>query len=370
MKTFCFKLYKAKRNQKLHKQINAAGMTYNHCIALHKRYYRLFHKMPGRFVLSTHLAKLKKIPRFNYLKGFGSQAVQDVAERIDRAYKLFFRNLKHKVRTAPPSFRKVSKYRSFTLKQAGWKLDETNRTIVINKQKYRYFQSRNIEGKVKTVTVKRDASGDIYIYLTCETEENKVLARTGNSVGYDFGLRQFLTASDGKDITSPLFFRKNAAAIQKASRTLSRKKKGSHHCQQAKLALVRLHKKAANQRKDFHFKTALAICWDYALICLETLNIKAMQRLWGRKISDLGFAEFIKILKYVATKTGSQVMEIDSFYPSSQICSHCGYQNREVKNLRIRRWTCPKCNTLHSRDRNAALNILKVGTSTFFGEIL
>ena len=369
MKTFCFKLYNTKRNRKLHRQINAAGKTYNHCIALHKRYYRLFHKTLNQYKLSTHLAKLKKLKRFSYLKEYGSQAVQDVAERIDRAYKLFFRNLKHKIRTAPPKFRKVSKYRSFTLKQAGWKLDEASHTLTINKQKYKYFQSRKIEGKIKTITIKRDALGDIYIYLTCETKENEVLARTGNSVGYDFGLKKFLTASDGKDITSPLFFKQNKNKIQKANRNLSRKKKGSNHYRLAKLALARLHKKATNQRKEFHFKTALAICENYALICLETLNIKAMQRLWGRKISDIGFAEFIKILKQEATKTGSQVIEIDPFYPSSQICNHCGYQNHKLKDLRIRQWTCPQCNTVHDRDRNAALNILKVGTSTFFGEV-
>ena len=93
-----------------------------------------------------------------------------------------------------------------------------------------------------------------------------------------------------------------------------------------------------------------------------------MQHLWGRKISDLGFAEFIKILKHEATKTGSQVIEIDPFYPSSQTYSHCGYQNHKLKDLHIRQWTCQQCNTVHDRDRNAALNILKVGTSTFFGE--
>ena len=369
MKTFCFKLYNTKRNRKLHKQINAAGLTYNHCIALHKRYYKLFHKTINCYKLQAHLAKLKKLKRFSYLKEYGSQAVQDVTERIDRAYNLFFRNLKHKIRTAPPAFRKVSKYRSFTLKQASWKLDESSHTLTINKQKYKYFQSRKIEGKIKTITVKRDALGDIYIYLACETKNNEVLARTGNSVGYDFGLKKFLTASDGKDIKSRQFFKQNAAAIQKANRNLSRKKKGSNHYRLAKLALAQLHKKAANQRKEFHFKTALTICENYALICLETLNIKAMQRLWGQKISDLGFTEFIKILKQEATKTASQVIEIDPFYPSSQICSHCGYQNHKLKDLRIQQWTCPQCNTVHDRDRNAALNILKVGTSTFSGEI-
>ena len=111
MKTYCFKLYDSKRNRKLHSQINAAGLVYNHCIALHKRYYRLFGKSLNIYRLQKHLSKLKKISRFTYLKEIGSQAVQDITQRIDKAYKLFFRNLKHKIRTAPPSFKKIKKYK-------------------------------------------------------------------------------------------------------------------------------------------------------------------------------------------------------------------------------------------------------------------
>ena len=224
---------------------------------------------------------------------------------------MFFRNLKHKIRTAPPSFKKIRKYKSFTLKQAGWKLLKGN-IIEINKQKYKYFKSRDIEGIVKTITIKRDNLDDIYLYFVCETNENKVLARTGKSVGYDFGLKQFLTASDNKDIKAPLFFKQNANDIKKANRILSRKKKTSNHRRLAKIALARLHKKISNQRKDFHFKLANKICSEYALICIEDLNIKGMQKRWGRKISDYGFSEFIKILEYKAREIGSMVQKIDT----------------------------------------------------------
>ena len=367
MKTFKFKLYNAKRNQKLHRQINAAGLIYNHCIALHRRYYRLFHKTLGVYVLQKHLTKLKKLAKFSYILEIGSQAVQDITQRIDKAYKLFFRNLQHNIRTAPPSFKKVKKYKSFTLKQAGWKLSDKN-IIVLDKQKYHYFKSREIEGTVKTVTVKRDALGDIYIYFVCDVKENEVLVRTGKSVGYDFGLKKFLTASDDNDVEAPLFFKCNRNAIKKANRELARKKKGSNNRQRAKLALARLHKKTANQREQFHFALANKICSEYALICLEDLNTKAMQRRWGRKISDYGFADFVKILEYQATKYGAFLQKIDRYYPSSQTCHVCGEKNLQTKDLSVRTWVCPKCHTVHDRDKNAAINILKVGTSTFFGE--
>ena len=112
-----------------------------------------------------------------------------------------------------------------------------------------------------------------------------------------------------------------------------------------------MHKKISNQRKDFHFKLANKICSEYALICIEDLNIKGMQKRWGRKISDYGFSEFIKILEYKAREIGSIVQKIDRYYPSSQICHVCGTKNPETKNLAVREWICEKCKTSHDRDR-------------------
>ena len=366
MRTYRFKLYKSKRNRNLHKQINTAGLIYNHCIALHKRYYKLFGKSLNLYQLQKHLTKLKKISKFAYMKELGSQAVQEIARRIDRAYRLFFRNLKHKIRTAPPSFKRVSKYKSFTLSQSGYKYTGKDNSIIIRKQKYRFFKSREVRGKVKQLTVKRDTLGDIYVYFICENEENEVLARTGKSVGFDFGLKTFLTASDGKDIKAPLFFRQNANAIKMANRDLSRKTKGSNNCKKAKIALARLHKKVANQRDNFHWQTANKLVGEYALICIEDLNLKAMQKRFGRKISDLGFADFVNKLKYKAHRAGASVVEVDRFFPSSQLCSDCGYRNTETKNITVRRWTCPKCGNIHNRDRNASINIEREGSRIFF----
>ena len=361
MKTFCFKLYKSERNIKLHKQINAAGLIYNHCIALHKRYYKIFHRSLNTNKSKVHLTKLKKIFKFRYLLEIGSQAVQDVAERIGRAYQLFFRNLKRKIRCSPPSFKKVKKYKSFTLKQAGWKLDESSYTLKINGQNYRYFQSRRIIGKIRTITIKRDNLGDIYVYIVTDATDFEIRTRTGNRVGFDFGLKKFLTASDGINIESPLFFVQNSKLIKQAGRKLSRKVKGSNNRWRARLELARLYKKSANQRHDFHFKLAHRLCLEYDVICIEDLNIKAMQRLYGRKIGDLAFSDFASILKYEASKFGTEIIEVNRYFASSQICHCCGYQNPETKDLSVREWKCPECGAKHDRDRNAAINILKYG---------
>lgn len=360
MKTYKFKLYRSKRNKKLHRQINIAGSIYNHCIALHRRYYKIFKKSLRAFSLSKHLTKLKKLSRYSYWNLVGSQAIQDISERISRAYALFFRNLKHNIKTAPPGFKKIRKYKSFTLKQAGYKYTGQDNSIIIQKQKYRFFKSREIAGKICTVTVKRDSLGDIYIYFVCKNDENKVLARTGKSVGFDFGLKTFLTASDGQDIESPLFFKSNSSAIAKANRKLARKKQGSANRNHMKNNLCRLYKKTVNQRNDFHWKLANKLCGKYAIICMEDLNLKGMQKLYGRKISDLGFAEFLQKLEYVAHKTGTTIIKVDRFFPSSQLCSCCGQQNHHMKDLRIRKWQC-RCGAVHQRDRNAAINILNEG---------
>ena len=255
MKTFCYKLYKSKHNAKLHTQINAAALTFNHCIALHNRYYKLFGKYLNQNKLKKHLTKLKKITKFKYLLEFGSQAVQDVAERINRAFDLFFGNLNRKVRCSPPKFKKVRRYKSFTFKQSGWKIDEETHTITVNGHSYKYFQSRRIGGKVKTVTIKRDSLGDIYVYFVTDAKIFEVETRTGKSVGFDFGLKKFLTASDGRDVISPLFFTNNSKLISKASRELSRKRKGSNNQRRARLKLARLYKKNDKSTARFPFQT-------------------------------------------------------------------------------------------------------------------
>ena len=375
MKTFCFKLYHSDHNNALMRQINIADLIYNHCIALHRRYYRLFGKYVQAFALMKHLTKLKRTKRFAFMNKLGSQAVQNIVERIDRAYSLFFSNLKRKVRTSPLKFKAIRRYKSFTLKQAGWGLDEQTGRIRLGKRWYGYFKSRNIEGKVKTLTVKRDALGDIYVYLVCDIQSEPVETRTGKSVGFGraarcrhFGLKIFLTGSDGHDIDCPYFFMLNAKNIKTKCRKLSHKQKGSHNRERCRKELARAYRRMENQRHDFHFKLARKLCEEYAIICLEDLNIKGMARRCGRKVHSLGFSEFVKILEYEALKLGTQIVLVDRWYPSSQLCHVCWYKNPEEKDPKLREWDCPSCGEHHDRDLNAAINIYMAGTSTIRGE--
>ena len=373
MKTYCFKLYNSRQNQILQHKINIAGIIYNHCVALHRHYYRLFHKSLNKYALQKHLTKLKHRENFSYWDQLPSHAIQDITERVSRAYTLFLANLKRNIKTAPPRFQKVKKYKSFSYNMAGKNIMIGNK-IKIAGDYYKFFKSREVKGNIKLLTIKRDSLGDLYVYVVSDDSSDVIEARSGKIVGFGckarrrhFGLKTFLTSSEGEQIESPLFFKKSSNTIKKRSKNLSRKQSQSKH-ERARLELARAYKKIYNQRRDFHYKTALKLCCEYGVICLETLNMKGMQRLWGRKINDLGFYSFMQILKYEAFKNGVTIIEIPKYYPSSQICSECGYKNPDVKDLRVRSWKCPECGTEHDRDINAAKNILRVGTSTLRGD--
>jgi putative transposase len=362
-RTYRFKLYRSKKNRHLHQQIDIAGLIYNHCIALHRRYYRLFGKSLSQYDLMRHLTKLKKLTRYAHWNLVGSQAIQDIAQRIDRAYKLFFGNLKRKVKTAPPSFKKVKKYTSFTLKQAGWKLLADNR-IYIQGRVYKYSKSRDIPTGVKTVTVKRDTLGNLYLYFAVQEEiDQSNQAMTGNSAGFDFGLKTFLTTSDGQEIESPLYYRQAMTALKQAQQNLARKVKFSGGWRKARKIVTRIYQRGVNRRRDWFFKLAHELTDRYDQLFFEDLAMKGMQTLWGRKVDDIARSEFMGILQYVASTKSKIVHLVNRFYPSSKTCSDCGHIHQELS-LSDRRWVCVGCGVIHDRDFNAAVNIHREGASS------
>ena len=229
MKTYKFKLYQHKRNRHLHRTINVAGNIYNYCIALHKRYYTLFGKHLNKNKLMKHIAKLRH--KNEYWQLVGSQAVQDIVQRIDRAYQLFFKHYKKGVR--PPNFRKRIKYRSITLKQAGYKFLDSNQ-LKIGKRLFKYWKSREIKGKIKTVTIKRNPLGEIFIFVVTDYQDHQVTPMTGNSAGFDFGLKVFLSCSDSTEVKSPLFLKQSLKQLRLASCKHSTKKRGSKNREKAR----------------------------------------------------------------------------------------------------------------------------------------
>lgn len=364
MKTLKFKLYRSEKNKHLHHQIDISGIIWNHCIALHRRYFKLTGKYINVYAMQKHIAKLKKLSKYEFWNMLDAQSIQDICQRVDRSYQLFFKYKAGKIsqRFARPGFRKVKKYTSFTLKQTGWKLIGSNK-IRIRGKVYKFSKSREILGTVKTVTIKRTPLGELFICFAVETEREEV-NRLGNTiVGADFGLKTFLTLSNGEEIASPEFFKAGLKEIRKANRAMSWKTKGSANWCKAKDHLNRVHEQIANQRRDWFFKLAHDLTDRFEIIVLETLNIKAMHRLWGRKVGDIAFSEFRDILQYIAAGKGKLIHFIDRWFPSSKTCAYCGYINK-VLELSDRRWRCPSCNAVIDRDANAAVNIEREGASS------
>jgi len=369
VKTYKFKLYKNdKKNKLLYSQIDRFAGVYNHSIALHNRYYSLYKKHLNKFQLMKHLTKIKNRHSSKaYWKTLPSQAIQDVVERIDRSYTLFFSNIKKKRKCSPPGFRKFKNYKSFTLKQAGYKLFEETNQLRIGKHTYGFHRSRDILGQIKTLTIKRNSIGELYLYFvvvnTSDEEDHQTRVETGKIAGFDFGLKTFLTSSDGTEFKSPQYFKHSHKELAVRQRSLSRKKRGSNNRLKAKQHVARIHIKIADQRKDYLMKLARQLCLDFDVICLEDLTLTGMKRIWGRKMSDLSFGVFVGYVKYFSQQLGTKLVLADKFFPSSKTCSDCGVVNIGLQ-LKDREWACKECGTIHNRDLNAAINLKNYALGT------
>jgi putative transposase len=352
--SFQFKLFGCKRLRHLHRTIDVSAEIWNHAISLHRRYYRLFKKTLPKARLQAHLAKLRNGKRSHW-KALGSQSVQAITDRLYLGWEAFFRgDIKR-----PPTFRKRRKYRSFTLKQCGYKVLGHGRIKVLGRN-YRFNQSRPLSGVIKTVTVRRDALDDIHITFSCDqVQQPEQAPKTGLSAGADFGLKDFLTLSTGERIAAPQPLKAELRHLRKAQRFLSRKQKGSKARKRARLDVARVHRKVANIRNDWQWKQARMLVTVFDLLVFETLNLKAMQRLWGRKVGDLGFADFLLKAQWMVKKLGKDVVKIDRWEPTTTLCHLCGH--RQDMRLNMRTFVCDGCGNVECRDVNASHNILEAG---------
>jgi putative transposase len=218
--------------------------------------------MFGCVKLQKHIAKIRN--KNEFWQSVGSQAVQDICQRIEEAYQLFFKH--HSKGVRPPNFKKVKKYKSFTLKQAGYKFLGGNR-IKIGKRVYQFWKSQEITGRVKTVTVKRTPLGELFLAVVVDGNDEPIIkTMSGRMAGFDFGLKTFLTVSDGTKIESPEFFKAGLKLIQKTARELSRKVKGSKARERARKNLCRRYEDISNKRRDWFWKLAHELTSKYDVL--------------------------------------------------------------------------------------------------------
>jgi len=317
-----------------------------------------------------------------------SNVLQNVSDRLDKTFRHFFRRIRErhegkKIKAGYPRFKKKGAVKSFTYPQKGFKLDNHILYLAkIGKVNLRIGRKQNrVEGKIKTLTIKKMPSGKWFAIFACEIEARIRRNKNKRKVGIDVGLESFATLSDGTVIENHRFLVKSEKILKIMGRRLSRKEKGSKRREKARIKLARIYEKIHNQRYDFLHKTTKMLVNKFSYIAVENLNIKGMVRhpYLAKHINDASWNCFIEMLGYKAESGSGRVVKVNSS-GTSQICSQCG--NIVLKTLAVRWHKCPICGLQISRDLNSArlmLNRATAGTaeshacgdgSPLLGEIL
>ena len=365
-KAYKFKLQNQSNIVKIGNMLDDMWQIHLHIMLLQRRYYRLFGKNLSASRINKHIAKLKKRTKPHWAD-LPSQVVQDVVLRYGKSQDAFFQNIedrkagKTRRKVGRPKIKPRHKYTSMTFTQAGYTLENNRIKINCIDTWFSFHKHRELKGTIKTITLKRDRCGDYWICFSCENvDASEPKLKTGKSAGFDYGNKTFLTSDAGNKIQSPQFLKQSLKTLRALSKALSRKVVGSNNWWRCVRALARHHRKVARQREDWQWKLATKLCTEFDTLCFETLNLDGMKRLWGRKVSDHAFYQFIQLLEQKCAKHGKKLKKISQWTATTKPCSDCGYHNQELS-LSDRQWTCPECGSHHDRDINAAINIKRAG---------
>ena len=298
--------------------------------------------------------------RFPFFKEVDSLALANAQLNRNKALKSFFR----KQNKFPKFKAKRNKQSYSTNNQNGTVyLSEDGKYISLPKIKnIKIKMHRKFNGVIKTVTVSKECDNTYYVSILVE-ENIEAKPKSKNSVGIDLGIKSYIVDSNAERIDNPKHLSRSLLKLAIEQRKLSHMKKDSKNRNKQRIKVARLHHHIKNQRNDFLHKLSSKYINENQVIVLEDLNIKQMEQdsRLSRLIVDASWSKFASMLEYKGKWYGRDIIKVPTFYPSSQLCSCCGYQNKEIKDLSIREWVCPKCGATHSRDHNASINILNKG---------
>ena len=361
LKGYKYRIYPNK-DQKIQiaRTFGCCRFVYNQTLAYRKETYGKEKKSVSKTDCNHYCNReLKK--EYEWLKEVDKFALTNAIYNMDCAYQKFF-----KEHAGYPKFKsKHDKHKSYTTNFTNGNIAADFEEGKIKLPKLKQVKAkfhRKFEGQIKSATVSQVPSGKYYVSILVETEHEE-LRHTDKNTGLDLGVKDLCITSDGTRYWNPKTIRKYEKKLAKLQRQLSHKEKRSRNYYKQKKKIAICHEKIRNIRKDYLHKVSHEIISENQVIVSEGLQIKNMVKNHhlAKSIMDVSWYELTRQLGYKAEWNGRQYIKIDTFYAGSQICSACGYQNTDIKDLSVREWICPKCRAKHDRDLNAAKNILAEG---------
>ena len=365
-RAYKYKIKPTMKQQKMLSQFfDCARFIYNWGLDRRVRAYKETKKNINYLQLAKELTILKKSDEYKWLKNCANEVLQQSLRNLDKAYTQFF-----KAKGRFPKFK--SKKRSkdvckfinnvrFDFDKSKVRIPKVGWTKLCPNQEFDLSVC-----KINTLTVSRDKCGDYWCSIVVEDGKpnvSKAKIQKETAVGIDLGIKDFATLSDGTKYDNPRYFERSEKKLKRLQQKFARTSKKSKRHEVMRLKVARQYRKIANQRVDYLHKLSTYLVKRFDTICLEDLNVAGMLKNHhiAKAIQSVSWGEFVRQLTYKSDWYGKNVVFIGRFDPSSQICHKCGYQNKDIKNLHVREWTCPICGEHHDRDVNAAKNILQFG---------